>query len=498
LSLRLLLATFATLAASRAAALDVVAMYRGSCQIDTGVVLRVDAKTVVYVDMKGLVKRIPRYEIVGIASYPLPDLPLPGLTVPPTVAAPAFEFKTFRHGDLAPLVKGWPIEYNAEHIQVLATDGRDHLVDRDDIWSVKRIVPAKARYRFKARGSDAAYKLRHPLAFESCPDNVTPGVGTPVPVIPQTTYDNPINIKRHHDHLREGIAKVEDYEDRQSFYAVPQYYGNRTRLGTWSIIGSRYSNVGSRQTNFLPLVENELSEGPFGYQRLVRSGVAPLAWSIHEEPIVQVYYGLKADYIHFEAFFDPTSPLIGAQYDYSKGQLNKVDERLIEKGGVEFGLDLGYFALAIAYSEGDMAIRAGDYFANQGWGLSRLGVHFQYNYWKAGFYAGNSTVELDDELQHGFTFVKLYGSGRIGPLAVKGQYISRTLSDTSGTTAAAHYDSRSDTLACQADWDVSYRWTIYGLVSLEKQAAAVSFPDGRSDGVDEIWPKLAGGATIAF
>jgi hypothetical protein len=50
-----------------------------------------------------------------------------------------------------------------------------------------------------------------------------------------------------------------DYEDRQRFYAVPQYYGNRTLLGTWGLLGSRYANVGARQVNFLPLVQDELS-----------------------------------------------------------------------------------------------------------------------------------------------------------------------------------------------------------------------------------------------
>ncbi len=487
------------LAASDALAIDVVAMYRGSCQVDTGVVLRVNSKTVTYLSMAGRVTRIPRYEIVGVASYPLPGLPIQSVDVPADVEADLLELETYQNGKLVPLATGWPIEYNAEHIQILTRNGKDHLVVRNEIWGSKT-NKTPPHFEFDGSGlKQQAYKLRHPLAFEKCADNVTPGTGEPVPVIPQITYDNPIAIKRYHDHLKNGFAKVREYEDRQRFYAVPQYYTNRTLLGTWAMFGSRYANVGARQVNFLPLVQDEYSEGPFGFQRIVRSGVAPLAWGLHEEPTVQVFYGLKADYVHLEVFFDPTSPLIGTQYNYSQGQLNSIDDRLVEKGGLEFGFDFGYASLYTAFTEGNMAIRAKDYFAANSFGSSRSGISVQYNYYKLGFYLGTDTVELDDPMTQAFHFAKVFAQGPLVPgLRLRAQLIQRRLVDQSSNLAPMHYDSSSQTASGQFDWDLNYRWTIYLLGSVERLNAKFVAPDGNTGKTAKVYPKAASGVTVAF
>lgn len=498
--LRLWLTILAALAAERGAAIDVVSMYRGSCQVDTGVVLRVDNKSVVYLGMSGEIQKIPRYEIVGVASYPLPDLPIEEARVKPGVDAPLYEFRTYLEGGLAPLAEGWPIEYNAEHIQVLTTSGKDHLVDRDDIWGVDSRPASQTMRLAEGEAHGTRYLLRHPLAFEKCPDNVTPGQGEPVRVIPQVTYDNPISIKRYHDHLREGILKIEDYEDRERFYAVPQYYGNRTLLGTWAMIGGRYAQVGSRQVNFLPLVQDEYSDGPFGFQRVVRSGVAPLDWGLHEEPTVQVFYGLKADYVHMEVFFDPTAPLIGSQYNYSKGQLESVDDRLIEKGGLEFGFDVGRFSLYTAFSEGNMAVRANDFFKDNSFAASRTGLSYQYNYYKVGLYAGSNAVALTEDLKHQFAFLKVFARGPLGPnLDLKVQLIERSLRDVgSDPDEPVAYNGESQTVAAEVDWDLNYRWTARALVSVERRTADMTLASGESDTARGVYPKVAGGVTVAF
>lgn len=484
---------------TRAAAIDVVSMYRGSCQVDTGVVLRVDSKTVIYLGMDGVAKKIPRFEIVGVASYPLPWLPVAKLSVPRDVSADMFELMTYRDGGVVPLAAGWPIEFNAEYIQMLTNDGKDHLVARNDIWGVRRQTPKDVVIP-PTKGGTPRYKLRHPLAFEKCADNITPGDGEPVAVIPQTTYDNPITIKRHHDHLRQGLSQIEDYEDRQRFYAVPQYYRNRTLLGTWFLVASRYANVGARQANFLPLVQDELSEGPFGFQRVVRSGVAPLAWGLHEEPTVQVFYGLKADYVHLEVFFDPTSPLIGPQYNYQKGQLNAIDDRLVEKGGLEFGFDFGLASVFFATSEGNVAFRVKDFFEDASFGLLRTGLSIQYDYFRAGFYLGSDNVAYSDHLKQELRFAKLFASGNLRPtLKMTGQVIRRELRDRSDNLRPALYHGQSDTLAIQTDFDLSYRWTVYSLFSLERQKAnGTATASGDAGSIAKLWPKMSGGATVTF
>jgi hypothetical protein len=228
--------------------------------------------------------------------------------------------------------------------------------------------------------------------------------------------------------------------------------------------------------------------------------VAPLAWGLHEEPTVQVFYGLKADYIHVDVFFDPTSPLIGPRYNYSKGQLDDLDDRLVEKGGLEFGFDFGHFSLFTAFTSGNIGIRANDTFEDAAFSSSRSGLSAQYNYYKVGFYAGSDYFHISDDVQLNLRFLKIFATTPISSrLTLKSQLISRQLADASSSSDAPFaYESDSQTIACEADWDLNYRWTVYLLGSLERRAADVKFADGATDDADGLHPKLASGVTVMF
>jgi hypothetical protein len=475
-------------------------MYRGSCRVDTGVILHVNSQEIYFLGTDGFISKIPRFEVIGLARYPLPYLPVTNIHPRDRESIAFYKFETFRNGSIATLAIGWPIAFNSENIQVLTQDGTDHLINRNDLWGVSRVAaPSQLHFATNGQGSLKKYELRHPLAFESCPPNITPGEGEPKRVIPQTQLNEPISIKREHDFLRAGYEKLEDYEDRQRFYAVPQYYSNITRLGTWALFNSRYSNVGARQVNFLPLVEDEFSDGPFGFQRVLRSGVAPILWALQEEPMVQIFYGLKADYIHLDVFADPTAPLIGERYRWKSDQLDPIDDRLIEKGGMEFGLDFSYFSLFFAFSSGEMGIRAEDDFAESTFGITRAGFSAQYNYYKLAFYIGEESVELAEDLDHSFQFLKaLYQSQVNTKFAFNAQYIQRKLVDRNNPKAPFIYDGESQTIASEIKYNLTYRWRLNALVSMENLSSSFEAKDGTSDSRSKIHPKLSSGITIAF
>ena len=174
--------------------LDVVAIYRGSCQVDFGVIIGVDKKRIALATFSGKVVEIDKYQVVGLAKYPVPYLPAPGLDVG-GAGTKFYRFYTLKEGRLAELATGWPFEFNSETIQVLTVKGDDFLVRRDDIWELEQVEPPK-HVNFGRRRPPI--DLRPPLAFEKCWKSKSKGV------LPHTTIGDAIGVKRYFDHLSEG------------------------------------------------------------------------------------------------------------------------------------------------------------------------------------------------------------------------------------------------------------------------------------------------------
>jgi hypothetical protein len=175
---------------------------------------------------------------------------------------------------------------------------------------------------------------------------------------------------------------VRTYESAQQFYAVPYLYTNETKLGMWLEGGDRYGSSSNRKNNFTPLLTNEFSSGPFGFQSEFRTGAGPLLQSIHEESQTQAYYRLKADYFHFTGFVDPNLLLVGGKYKWQPADLGPHDIRANESAFIEFGFDYGKFAVEF-YSSGAVNIGAqeGSLFNNGTIGGGRVGLRYQSHSW---------------------------------------------------------------------------------------------------------------------
>lgn len=485
-------------------ALDLAVLYRGSCQTDSGIVLRATPQEVIFLSTTGEILAIPRYDIVSIATYPLSDLPIEKVQAHNKRPA-LMTFTGFRNEQRVIIAKGWPVHFTQEYIQILDTKGKDYLIRRNEIWGVDwNDDPSPIAFQTKSKKT---YHLRHIVTFEKCPKIIIGDGKSMLPVYPQMQLTDLVSVKNYLDELENGYKKVETYIDRKRFYAVPMYYQNKLRLGTTLLIASRHNNAGSRQSNFLPLVESEISNGPFDFQRIIRSGSAPINWTLQEEPVVQVYYGAKTDYITFEAFFDPTASLIGSNYSWDREHLDSLDDRIAESGGFSFAFDFGMIGLGFNLNTGNWGIRANDYFVESGFDYNTTTLFFQYDRSRLELIFGESQLFAEDSYNSANPYSYELGHFRTNfsiPLNintfVSGSYIKRELSENSKdiTRPGVRYSSSTETLMINYSTEFKHRWRIEAMPSIEIQTIKAQRSDSSDLDEKRTTPKLSGSIAVSF
>jgi len=360
-------------APSAARALNVHAVYRTACSRELGVILKVEKRDIQLLRLDGVVVRIPRHEIVSLAYYPLSQLPLARVPTPP--GFPPLRVKTRYRGEVVDLLSGWPIDYSENQISFLLRSGKELVVDRDSIWSLAQ-EPAS-----DAGAPPAAAPVEHVVFVHPQTSGFCPRRGRPAPdarsIFAQQILNDQIVIRRELDRLLEGYEQVLEYEQDQVFYPEPFVYRNRTMLGLWASMFSRYGASSTRSNNFTPLLVDELALGPFRYQHLFLSGAAPNDMFLHHEAQSQLFYRFKAAYFHTSVFFDPNLLLVGTKYPWRAEDFEDetLDDRLSETLGIEFGFDWGPFAVELyPVVLGQAGVKDGDFFD----------VHSEHNMWRAG------------------------------------------------------------------------------------------------------------------
>jgi hypothetical protein len=382
-----LLATACVLLGTRQArAINVHAVYRTACDRELGIIIDVQKREITLLGLNGTVRRIPRYEVASIAYYPVS-----GIAIDPErvqQAQPALEVRTLQDGQLVPLLSGWPVDFNEERVAFVNLDGQEVIVQRDRIWSLEYLE------RLPPRGPAArpqAFNFVHPHAVGFC--NRTVPEPNARAVFPQQFINDQIVIKRELDRLMEGHDEIREYERDQVFYPVPELYHNETALGLWTSHGHKHGATASRPNNFTPVLYDELSLGPFGYQHRLVTGAAPMPFSVHTEIQTQIYYRFKAAYFHASAMFDPNLLLVGAEYDWKKNDLDadRPDLRITEALMVELGFDWGPLSLQISPGALSMiAARTGDAFVTEEHALFRFGPRLTLLNWEAELLVGFS------------------------------------------------------------------------------------------------------------
>ncbi|HEY6725505.1 MAG TPA: hypothetical protein VI197_15825 [Polyangiaceae bacterium] len=385
----------------QAHALNVHAVYRTACNRELGIIIDVQKREVTLLGLDGNVRRIPRYEVASIAYYPVS-----GIAINPEhvhQSRPALEVRTLQNGELVPLLIGWPVDFNQERIAFVNLDGQEVVVHRDRIWSLEYLEHLPRRGRAP---KSAALDFVHPHAVGFCNQA---GSGPNLRAIfPQQFINDQVVIKRELDRLMEGHDEVREYERDQIFYPMPEIYRNETALGLWTSHGRKHGATASRPNNFTPVLYDELSLGPFGYQHRLITGAAPMPFSVHTEVQTQIYYRFKAAYFHASAMFDPNLLLVGSEYEWQIDDLaaDRPDLRVVEALMVELGFDWGPVALQISPGAlGMIAARNGGAFATEERALFRFGPRITLRDWEAELLVG-----VSDEGAEYARWVRLNGS----------------------------------------------------------------------------------------
>ncbi|HEU5061164.1 MAG TPA: hypothetical protein VFU21_31755 [Kofleriaceae bacterium] len=487
------------LAAAPAHALSVHAVYRTACSRELGVILKVEKRDIHLLRLDGTLARIPRHEIVSILYYPLSQLPLATVPVPPDL--PPMRVQTRYRDQIVDLVNGWPIDYSENQVSFLLRSGKDLVIERGSIWSLAYDhTPAPPAASAAARAEPVIFV--HPQTSGFCVDRAAPQAGAR-PIFAQQILNDQIVIRRELDRLMEGYQQVLEYEQDQKFYPTPFIYRDRTMLGIWASAFSRYGASSTRSNNFTPLLVDELALGPFRYQHEFLSGAAPNDMFLHHEAQSQIFYRFKAAYFHTSVFFDPNLLLVGTKYPWREADVEDEthDDRLSETLGIEFGFDWGPLSIELYPAVlGQGAVKVGDYFD----------VHTEHNLWRAGARLTTATWRLqlaggashvsddnDRRIQIGgvdqFAFWQTDWTYRYGRVNVSWRPLTQLELELSGIArdfeydaetsdagaADVAYDSLSLSTAAQATWDLSHRFSVGGhLIAEIQRRDTAGYDDG--------------------
>ena len=443
-------------AASRA--LDVVAVYRTACKREIGVILRVEKRRIQLLRRDGSIKAIPRHEIVSLVHYPVSQFPIPRLRAPITVLPIRIETRQDRRW--AELAHGWPINYGERKLSLLLPSGKDFSVDRNSIWELRfanfppgtfagRAAPRPERPAPVARPASqpgsrpasqpsssqpssrpssqptspaarpptrtpppagqqpTAERFEHPQTSGFCQAQ---GPTTGRRLYPQQILNDRIVIRRELDRLMKGYEELLEDMGDQKFYPVPLIHRNRTSLGYWGSVLSRYGASDSRSNNLTPLLTNTYSSGPFRYQHIIFTGNTPNRLLIHNESQTQIFYSFKAAYFHTSLLVDPNLALVGEKFFWRAVDLEdeELDDRVSEYAIVELGFDLGPVAVQLQpVSMAQVAVKAGSMFdTHEAVDLWRGGVLLRFPEWSVEAMGGYA------EADEGYSAPQAWGEAR--------------------------------------------------------------------------------------
>ena len=374
-------------------AISLSGIYSSSCQREVGVIMDVDDSKVKILNLDGEIKEIRRFDIIYIAHYPLGKLEIQ--KVEPSKDIKIVDIKTLYKNRVVDLVKGWMINYSENKISFLTIDGIETVIDTDNVWDIS-LIEQKETIVFNSEGQLKRFNFVHPYPFSSCekPRDDMSNLN----IYPQHLLETPLLIKTELDRLQLGHEEIESYVNEKVFYSKPQIHTNITTLGLWSSTNLRYGSSSTRNSNFIPVVRNELSEGLYKFQRVIVTGAAPMPYSVHEEPQTQFYYSMKSSYFHMSFMYD-LNQLITSDYRWKLKDLDTFDDRQNEKMHLGGGFDYGNFSLEYSTVTLNYALRHNSLFHSDTMYLDRFGFFYTNRFVKISLYIGhNSPVDEEEEL----------------------------------------------------------------------------------------------------
>lgn len=451
-------------------ALDIKGVYLSSCKRIAGTIVKSSTSYIEMFTLNGKTQRVPRYEIVGVSSYPLESFPIENLKVDKRIDI--YAFKTKYKNKIVDLVEGWPIAYSKDKVSVLSTKGEEIPFSRDNIWDIER-SSSKAEYKLTKVNVRYRYNLLHPVGLRKCPSNYYGKGKKIVEVAPQEFISDPIEIKRRLDFIKSEKVLLDMYVRSKDFYAVPQIYKNNTTLGLWVSGNSRHGASENRANNWAPILENQFSSGPYGYQHTFSTGAGPNSFFVHEEPQTQFYYRFKADYFHLGYYLDPTLILMGKRYRWFEDEMGSNEYRINDMNFIEVGFDYGSLSLLmqvsdevqIGYKESETVFYDGQLT------LPKFGLEFRNHRFGMNFLIGEASENVrSDDFANGSGY-------KIGKFDLKFLRVNyfRELNDTwkfhlsyiSRNLNVNDFNTKTNTYYLLVDYKLSYKYIFKTYISDE-------------------------------
>ena len=229
----------------------------------------------------------------------------------------------------------------------------------------------------------------HSFTFSHCENLQKEKVNTLLK--PTEILSEPLTIKRELDRIQKGFDLVEHYIDEQDFYSTPFVYSNKTQLGIWHSIGSKYGRSLSRANNFTPVLKSEFASDIFDFQRIIITGSAPNPLFEHAEPQTQAYYGFKSSYFHMMFFIDPNLLLVGNKYSWKKEDLDNEEIKFSPTAGFGLGFDSGFWQFGFLVNGSEIGLVHNDHFYRDKITLSKLHLTYKnfINEWEILFGSGS-------------------------------------------------------------------------------------------------------------
>ena len=459
---------------TQAYALDLNAIYLSSCAREVGLITQVNSTSITMFNIKGQMVKLPRYEIVGLASYPLDKFPVQKMELGNNAPA-VYSIRTLYNSKIVDFVSGWPIRFSKDKVTFLSEKGEEITFSRSSIWEISE-QPVKKEYRFTQTRSKK-YDFYHPASLRKCRKSVYGSGKRLVKVYPQEFVSDPVNLKKRFDKFATDRKVIDMYNRTQSFYAVPEVYKNQTTLGLWTFGGARHGASNNRANNWTPILENQFSSGPFGYQHIFTTGANTNDYFIHEEPQTQMYYNFKADYFHLAYYIDPTLILMGKRYRWFDDELGNEEYRINDMSFVELGFDFGHLSLLMQFSS---EVQIGykdseDYFYDGSLSIGKYGLAYRNHLFFGSFLVGTAleNVRSDDFKdengnvvdfkisEFNLKFLRVnFGQHLNDKWSYKVSYIKRDLTVT---------DSEFNTsiISNEMEYKYSYKYLFKSLISVE-------------------------------
>ena len=266
--------------ASQADAVDLYTVFDASCKQTTGILVHVDEKRVLLIELSGTTAAVPRQDIHSLVLHNLLENPLPVIEL-------SGELKRYLRDvwmgdDGKPTFSGWATGFFDDLLIFADIDGKTHIVDPEDVAKMRDSALATGPHRPAVYASTA-------LAFppELVPCAKAPPTAGSLP--PSRVVADRIKLGGVFTKLEEAYRQLDGFEERTWVYAKPFVFDPDSRVGLF------YHQDSPIQ---LPIYFRWSSGRPYRFQSQTTIGMTIHEWLPTTSPSFSVASNTKSHFFN--------------------------------------------------------------------------------------------------------------------------------------------------------------------------------------------------------